>query len=55
METLNLATTANVYDPRFTGYGTSYRAYNEPVTGQTRFYYDDVNAMECQTILLKRD
>lgn len=32
-----------VYDPRLTGYGTSYRSYYEPVTGQTRFYYDDVD------------
>ena len=36
---------SNVYDPRFTGYGTSYRTYIEPVTGQVRFYYDDVDAI----------
>jgi len=36
----------NVYDPRFYGYGTSYRSYLEPVTGQTRFMYDDVNAIK---------
>ena len=35
----------NVYDPRFYGYGTSYRSYYEPITGQTRFMYDDVNAV----------
>jgi len=35
----------NVYDPRFYGYGTSYRSYNEPVTGQTRFMYDDINSV----------
>jgi len=35
----------NVYDPRFYGYGTSYRSYNEPTLGQTRFAYDDVNAI----------
>ena len=34
----------DIYDPRFTGYGTSYRSYLEPVTGQTRFYYDDIDA-----------
>lgn len=34
--------TDNVYDPRYTGYGTSYRSYKEPMTGQTRFYYKDV-------------
>lgn len=38
-------TEADVYDPRFSGYGTSYRSYTEGVTGQTRFYYDDVNAI----------
>lgn len=35
----------NVYDPRFTGYGTSYRGYTDKLTGQPRFYYDDVNAI----------
>jgi hypothetical protein len=35
----------NVFDPRFYGYGTSYRSYLEPTTGQTRFMYDDVNAV----------
>lgn len=38
------ATYDNVYDPRFYGYGTSYRSYNEPVLNQTRFFYDDINA-----------
>ncbi|MDB4413293.1 hypothetical protein N9189_02090 [Pirellulaceae bacterium] len=38
-------TNANIYDPRHSGYGTSYRAYTEEVTGQTRFAYDDVNAV----------
>jgi hypothetical protein len=33
---------SNVYDPRFTGYGTNYRSYIDDVTGQPRFYYDDV-------------
>jgi hypothetical protein len=34
----------DIYDPRFTGYGTSYRQYNDPMVGQPRFYYDDVDA-----------
>lgn len=34
-----------VYDPRTNGYGTSYRDYIHDVTGQPRFYYDDVNAV----------
>lgn len=32
-----------IYDPRLTGYGTSYRSYIEPLTGQPRFYYDDID------------
>jgi hypothetical protein len=36
---------ANVYDPRFYGYGTSYRSYSDPLLGQTRFAYDDINAI----------
>ena len=35
----------DIYDPRFTGYGTSYRSYTDNLSGQTRFYYDDVNAI----------
>ena len=36
---------SNVYDPRFTGYGTSYRSYNNTLLGQPRFMYDDINAV----------
>lgn len=32
-----------IYDPRLTGYGTSYRSYIDEMTGQPRFYYDDIN------------
>lgn len=35
----------NVYDPRSSGYGSSYRNYNHDVTGQPRFMYDDVDAI----------
>ena len=35
----------NIYDPRFTGYGTSYRSYTDKNLGQTKFYYDDINAI----------
>lgn len=38
-------TEADVYDPRFTGYGTSYRSYVDDLLGQPRFYYDDINAI----------
>lgn len=33
-----------IYDPRLTGYGTSYRTYIDEMTGQPRFYYDDIEA-----------
>jgi len=36
---------SNVYDPRFTGYGSSYRAYTDDLLGQTRFLYDDIDAV----------
>ena len=36
---------SNVYDPRFSGYGSSYRAYTDDLLGQTRFLYDDVDAV----------
>jgi len=39
------ATESNVYDPRFSGYGTSYRSYTDDNLGQTRFYYDDINSI----------
>lgn len=35
---------SNVYDPRYYGYGDSERTYIDDLTGQPRFYYDDVNA-----------
>jgi Ca2+/Na+ antiporter len=42
-ENLNMS---NTYDPRFYGYGTSYRGYVDKVVGQPRYYYDDVNAIK---------
>lgn len=46
-------TESNVYDPRFTGYGTSYRAYTDNNVGQTRFYYDDVNSVRMPNYLVR--
>jgi len=34
---------SNVYDPRFTGYGTSYRCYIDQLTGRPRYFYDDID------------
>ena len=35
---------SEIYDPRMTSYGDNKRSYVEPMTGQVRWYYDDVNA-----------
>jgi hypothetical protein len=43
----------NVYDPRMTGYGTSYRNYVDDVTGQPRFPYDDINAVRMPNYLVR--
>jgi Ca2+/Na+ antiporter len=44
---------ANIYDPRFTGYGTSYRSYTDDNLGQTRFYYDDIDAVRMPNYLVR--
>jgi len=36
---------ANVYDPRFSGYGTNYRTYNDNLLGQPKFFYDDIDSI----------
>lgn len=36
-------TRRDVYDPRTTGYGTSYRSYVDPLLGQPRYYYKDID------------
>lgn len=43
----------NVYDPRFSGYGTSYRAYTDENVGQTRFYYDDINSVRMPNYIVR--
>jgi hypothetical protein len=43
----------NVYDPRFYGYGTSYRNYVDSVTGQPRFPYDDINATKMPNYIVR--
>ena len=43
----------NVYDPRLTGYGTSYRSYTDDNLGQTRFYYDDIDAVRMPNYIVK--
>jgi hypothetical protein len=45
LESEQQATYDNVYDPRFYGYGTSYRSYIDQNLGQPRFMYDDINSI----------
>lgn len=41
----------SIYDPRTAGYGDERRTYIDTLTGQPRFYYDDINAgRECNFI-----
>lgn len=35
----------NVFDPRFSGYGSDNRSYIDPLLHQTRYYYDDIDAI----------
>lgn len=41
----NDVTLYNVYDPRFSGYGSDNRSYLDPMLHQTRYYYDDVDSI----------
>ena len=43
----------NVYDPRFSGYGTSYRAYTDENLGQTKFFYDDVDSVRMPNYVIR--
>jgi hypothetical protein len=43
----------NVYDPRFTGYGSSKRSYVHELTGQPRHYYDDINSVRMPNYLVR--
>lgn len=43
----------NVYDPRFSGYGSDNRNYLDPVTHQTRYYYDDIDSVRMPNYLVR--
>lgn len=47
------ANISNIYDPRSGGYGTSYRAYTDPMSGRTRYMYDDINAIRNPNYLVR--
>lgn len=46
-------TLSNVYDPRLNGYGTSYRAYIDTMSGQPRFFYDDIDAIRRPNFIIR--
>lgn len=48
-------TESNIYDPRFSGYGTSYRAYTDQNLGQTKYYYDDINAIRMPNYITRNN
>lgn len=50
LETVNAS---NVYDPRYSGYGTSYRAYENKLLGRTDYYYDDINAVRMPNYIVR--
>lgn len=45
----------DVYDPRSNGYGTSYRSYVDKLTGQPRFYYDDIESIRRPNYLCRSE
>ena len=54
-EEINVPSTYDVYDPRSNGYGTNYRGYVDKLTGQPRFYYDDVDAIRRPNYVVRSD
>jgi len=55
VEELDVLSNYNVTDPRTNGYGTSYRSYIDKLTGQPRFYYDDINAVRRPNYITRSD
>lgn len=49
----NDVTIYNVFDPRFSGYGSDNRSYLEPTLNQTRYYYDDINAIRMPNYIVR--
>lgn len=45
----------NIYDPRHSGYGTSYRSYTDQQLGQTKFMYDDINAVRMPNYITRNN
>jgi len=45
----------DITDPRLTGYGSSYRGYIDELTGQPRFYYDDIEGVAQYNYITRND
>jgi hypothetical protein len=45
----------SVYDPRFTGNGSSNRGFSHPVTGAVDFYYDDVDSIRKPNYIIRNN
>ena len=52
-EVIEPITPYNVYDPRFSGYGTSYRSYTDDNLGQVKFFYDDINSVRMPNYIVR--
>jgi hypothetical protein len=44
---------SEIYDPRFTGYGDSYRGYQDIQLGNVRYYYTDVDAYRSPNFVIR--
>ena len=51
----DVPSTYDVFDPRFDGYGASNRTYIDKLTGQPRFFYDDVDAIRRPNYVTRSD
>lgn len=54
-KTLSFDSPTTVFDPRLTGYGSSNRSYTDKMTGQTRYYYDDINAVRMPNYITRNN
>lgn len=45
----------NIYDPRSTGYGTQSRTFVDPLLGQPRYYYKDIDQQRNNGYLTRND
>ncbi len=46
---------SNIFDPRFTGYGSNDRFYIDRLTGQPRYFYDDIDAIKMPNFIARNN